>query len=416
MARAFLHSQAQPSKPLRMMWTGIDSARSNPQLVLTQIASDNFNRANGAISGANNWLATSEGSAVIASNELESGTLNTARGNYRTNETYNSNQYSQATVGSVALASGDYIGVSIRNQDNANNYTGIYFNNVGSFFLILYKKVAGTYTQLVQFNLSGALPQGTTFTLAGEGSVLSLRYSGGGAVVIDSTFPSGGTPGVEMFWGASGAGTMDNWAGGNAATGALPAALVTDNFNRANGGVSSGQPNWQVMAYSAGNTTPFATTDAQIVSNQVVDTQAAGTQHNGSTRTDSFNSDHWSTIQQGTTAETAGGFAFATARMQNGGNAGYIGGSFHNNSAQIYRLDGGGVAGGGTSTLLAGVATPGNDPAGTTYALVANGSRISLMLNNAEILAVTDATYTGGTPGIMAYGTASLDNFTAGNV
>lgn len=387
-----------------------------PQLNLTQIASDNFNRANGAIAGANNWLATSEGSMSISSNELIGVATPAQAGNYRTNETYNPNQFAQCSVGSVALPSGQYYGVSVRNQDNQNNYTGIYFNSAGQFVLALYKKTAGNYIQLGTNVIIGASPLalGTVLQLVAEGSQITFSVPSqptavGGITLVDTTFTTG-VPGVESF----GAGSLDNWVGGNAATAATGATLASDNFNRANNGVSVGQPNWTVMAYSAGNVTPHATSDATIVTNQIVDSINTA-QHEGDVRTDSYNSDHWSAIQIGTVAVDTTGFAMATIRNQNGGNAGYIGGCFHNNSYQIYRLDGGGVAGGGASTLLGGLVTLGSDPAGTEYRLVGKGSRISLRIGGFEVLAVTDANYSGGAPGLMNYGNSSSDNWSGGN-
>jgi hypothetical protein len=46
---------------------------------------------------------------------------------------------------------------------------------------------------------------------------------------------------------------------------------------------------------------------------------------------------------------------------------------------------------------------------------VSQGTRHSLRVNGSEILAVTDATYGSGPPGIMMFGNSTADNWSAGN-
>jgi hypothetical protein len=378
------------------------------ELVLTQVASDNFNRSNGAIAGSNNWAAISSGGMSILSNELI-GSSGSQLGNIRTGETYTSNHYSQCTVGSVALVTGGYIAPSVRNQDNANGYVLLYFDNGGVYQLGLYKKVAGSYTNLTTTTI-GVQAQGTTIQLIAEGSTLQALVGGSPVfAIVDTTFTSGGVPGVESY----DANSLDNWAGGNAATGTIGAALATDNFNRANGNVSVGNSNWVLMnyPYSGG-----ATVECPIVSNQISTQNPPVTYHAGDVRTDSYNNNQWSMIQMGTTAMNGSGFVGVTTRLQGSGgtlgNSGYLAVNFNATVYRIYRLDN------GTSTMLAstGQSQFGNDPAGTTYQLVSQGARHSLRLNGSEILSAVDSTYNGGPPGIMMFGNSSADNWSAGNV
>lgn len=376
------------------------------QLVLTPVAADNFNRANGTIAGANNWAATSGGSAVISSSTLISGGASpTVFGDSRT-DAYNSNQYSRAVV-TAGLSSGEWIGLAVRNQDAQNCYLGIWFNNAGSLQLQIFKLVAGVFTQLNGANTVGAaFPAGTVLMTVAEGNVIRLSDSlGNASAVIDTTF-TGGTPGIQFF-GLSGG--VDNWDGGNAATTALSAASATDNFNRANGGVSVGQPNWQIL-------TGYPAVDIPIVTNQLNPTTGS---HAADVRTDAFSSDQWSSIQMGSAAMDTAGFTGALTRVNAGLNSGYLGVQFGDQAAlglsyRIYRLDA------GASTLLAvawAAASPAlNDPAGSSYTLVSQGTRQSLRVNGSEILAVIDATYTSGKPGVMLFPTSSADNWTGGNV
>lgn len=377
-------------------------ASSVRQLVLTQVASDNFNRSNGSIAGANNWLAFTSGSAVIASNALaSSAAAPTSLGDYRTSEAYNTDQYSKAVVSS-APASGDWVGLTVRNQNNQNNYLGIWFNNSGQLVLAIYKTVSGSFVALAGTQgLGASFPVGTVLTMRAEGSVITFEDSlGNGCSAIDTTF-TGGTPGV-LIVGTSGA--LDTWEGGKASTTALSTSAVADNFNRANNGLTVGQSNWQVMS-------GYPAVDPPIVSNQINPTTGA---HAAAVRTDTFSLDHWSAVQQGTAAMNTAGFSGVLTRVNAALNSGYLGivrgGS--NISYQLFRLDN------GSSTLLAIRAGPAitNDPAGTEYTLVSQGNRHSLRTNGAEILAVTDTTYPTGKPGVMGFPISSMDNWSAGNL
>lgn len=393
----------------------VDAAEGEPAtaiLQFTQVASDNFNRANGTLAGSNDWLAISTGSMTISSNEAV-GAASSQLGDYRTSETYNSNQYSQFQVGSVALGVGDYLAATVRNQDNANNYLLLYFQEFSNqYTLQLYKKVSGSYTNLCVNALPGALPQGTTVTLVAEGNVLSSKvnnndptYAINQVAAIDSTF-TGGVPGIESF----GTATMDNWQGGDAATVAVGPALASDNFNRSDGTLSAGNANWALMNY------PFspATVELNIVSDQIDTEDPPVTAHAGDVRVDAiYNSDQWSAVDNGTGAMNSTGFDGVTIRNQGSGgtlgNSGYLGVNFENKLYGIYRLDN------GASTLLAAADYPSNDPAGAAYNLVAQGSRVSLRVNGAEILAVDDGTYTGGQPGLMGFAAATMDNWSGGD-
>jgi hypothetical protein len=53
--------------------------------------------------------------------------------------------------------------------------------------------------------------------------------------------------------------------------------------------------------------------------------------------------------------------------------------------------------------------------AGTQLELTAVGSAISLLLNGSTVISATDSSFTGGAPGIMAYGNAQADTWSGGN-
>ena len=54
--------------------------------------------------------------------------------------------------------------------------------------------------------------------------------------------------------------------------------------------------------------------------------------------------------------------------------------------------------------------------AGTQLRLVAVGSTISFLANGVQRISVTDSTFTGGAPGMVAYGNSRADNWTGADV
>ena len=70
---------------------------------------------------------------------------------------------------------------------------------------------------------------------------------------------------------------------------------------------------------------------------------------------------------------------------------------------------------GGSWTQLGGAYSPGPLAAGTQLQVTAVGSTISFLVNGVQRLTVTDGTFTGGAPGIMAYGNGKLDSWSGGS-
>lgn len=375
-----------------------------PQMNLLAGVTDNFNRANGAIAGSNNWIAAGVGSAQISNNEA-TGTASAQTGNIRT-DSFPSNHYSQIQVGSVALVSGGYIGVSVRNQDPNNGYVGLYFNNSGTYQVQLYKKVAGTYTQVASNSLSGIQSQGTVIVLLAEGSVITCYVGSPSGLnqtltILDTTF-TGGTPGIEFF----DANTADNWSAGRCATGPFYSTIATDNFNRANGLVSAGQPNWTDL-----NTTfsGVACNGASIVSNLV---SGPAAQHYCDFRNETYSNDQWAQIAKGTV--TPSGQPFNMGLIRWNGTTGYIGGLFDASTPgiQVYTIQ----SGQSSTVVASAVTTTASYASNVTYAIGANGNRISVRLQGSEVLAFTDSSRTTGQPGFMIFGVTDATNFAAGNV
>lgn len=368
-------------------------------LVLTEVASDNFDRPNGSLAGSNGWLATSDGSMTIVSHEA-SGVGAAIAGDYRT-DAYTSDQYSQCVVGSVTNIPADFIGLTVRHNPATNaEYAALYFDSGGSPECDIYFRTApGAYTLLASQPVA-PLAAGAVLTFIAIGTQLVFRVNGSTVVSVPDSTIAGGVPGVTSF----GTMTLDTWQGGDATMSALAAAVASDAFTRANGNVSTGQPNWSAITATFSGV-PCA--DCVIVSDEV---NQSDTEHHADSRLDTFSADHWSTIQMGSVplAAASAGFVGVLARWN--GSKGYLGCIFGAPiSYRIYLIQAGAA-----STLLASAGTKVN-PTGTPHTIVAKGTRISLRVGGVEVLAVTDANCVTGQPGMQVFPPCTADNWSGGN-
>jgi hypothetical protein len=436
------------------------------------LGSDNFNRANGAF--GTGWAAISGGAMSISSQQVI-GKVNTNTGEIRTAETYPSDQFSQIQVTSTALSGGQWIAAAVRMQSSGQNaYAGLYYWNFGSPELMLFKRSGGSWTQLGGVYNSGALAAGTQLQLTAVGSKISLLQNGVQRLSVTDTSFTGGAPGIMAF----GNSTADNWSGGSASaasftvggtvsglsgtvvlqdnggdnlsvtangsftfatplasgtaysvtvatnptgqtctvtggSGTIASANVTsvavscatsgsgtsasDDFNRANGGLGA---NWTAISDGA----------MSISSQQVIGTAGATT---GATRTaETYPSDQYSQIQVTSTALSGGQWIAAAVRMQSSGQNAYAGLYYWNfGSPELMLFE----RSGGAWTQLGGVYNSGALAAGTQLKLVAAGSTISFLQNGVQRLSVTDTSFTGGAPGIMAFGNSTADNWSGGS-
>ena len=174
------------------------------------LASDDFNRANGAL--GSNWTAISDGAMSISSQQVI-GKANATTGDIRTAETYPSNQFSQIQSTSTALSGGQWIAAAVRLQNGGQNgYVGLYYWNFGSPELMLFKRSNGGWTQLGGVYNSGVLAAGTQLQIMAVGSTISFLQNGVTRLSVTDTSFTGGAPGI-MAYGNS---TADNWSGGSA--------------------------------------------------------------------------------------------------------------------------------------------------------------------------------------------------------
>ena len=178
---------------------------------------------------------------------------------------------------------------------------------------------------------------------------------------------------------------------------ASAAVIASDDFNRADGGLGVG---WTAVSDGA-----------MTISSQAVIGVAGAT--TGDIRTgEAYPSDQFSAVTVTATQLTGGQWIGAGVRLQSSGRSGYAGiyyWNFGSPQLLLYKRSG------GSWTQLGGAYSPGPLAAGTQLQVTAVGSAISFLVNGVQRLTVTDGTFTGGAPGIMAYGNGKLDSWSGGS-
>ena len=433
--------------------------------------SDDFNRADGGLGAA--WAGINDGALEISSNVVV-GSSATA-GDVRVPETYGADQFSSIQLTSTQLSGGLWVGPAVRVQNSGlDMYLGIYFWNNGSPQLRLYKRSGGNWTQLGSSYNSGPLAAGTVLKLASVGSRIAFSQDGVERIVVSDSTISTGQPGILTY----GAASADNWSAGPAsipppamyavggtvsgvsgtvvlqdnggddltlsgngafkfatqlASGAAYSVTVktapsgescvvsngsgtvgltdvssvgvacsaggpasgSDDFNRADGGLGAA---WAGINDGA----------LEISSNVVVGSSATA----GDVRVpETYGADQFSSIQLTSTQLSGGLWVGPAVRVQNSGLDMYLGIYFWNNGSPQLRLY---KRSGGNWTQLGSSYNSGPLAAGTVLKLASVGSRIAFSQDGVERIVVSDSTISTGQPGILTYGAASADNWSAG--
>jgi hypothetical protein len=178
---------------------------------------------------------------------------------------------------------------------------------------------------------------------------------------------------------------------------ASAATTASDNFNRANGSLGA---DWTDM-----------TVGGLAISNDAV--VGTGTGNSGDLyRGATFGSDQFSQIEVTSTRISGGQWVGPEVRAQNGGQRLYVGIYSANDGKpelELFKLID------GSWTQLGSAYASGPLAAGTTLRLSVTGSTLSFSKNGVVELRATDASLTGGAPGIMAYGTPSATDWVGGD-
>ncbi len=216
--------------------------------------------------------------------------------------------------------------------------------------------------------------------------------SGAAYSVSVKTAPSGESCVVSN--GSGTVGSTDVSSVGVACSAVGPAS-GSDDFNRADGGLGA--------AWAADQRRGLA-----ISSNAVVGSSAIA----GDVRVaETYGADQFSSIQLTSTQLTGGQWVGPAVRVQNNGLDMYLGIYFWNNGSPQLRLY---KRSGGNWTQLGSSYNSGPLAAGTVLKLASVGSRIAFSQNGVERIVVSDSSISTGQPGIMTYGAASADNWSAG--
>lgn len=432
--------------------------------------SDDFNRADGAL--GSNWTTMSGTQAPqIASDELTASSDAVPNAAYWSANTFSNSQFAQASMPSVPGANfGPGIGVRFA---NSRGYF-LWYGNSSDTVSIWRMDNPGSWTQIAA---SGSLTITNTdvWRIEAVGNTITGYQNGNQVVQVTDATYANGSPGVWLFHTAN---QIDDWSGGDVTTqysvggevagsdGAVTlqdnggddlavnsaggfsfatqlnagqsynvtvktnppnqtctvhngsgtivsndvssvsvtcegqnSAAATDNFNRADGGLGS---NW----------TDFSDGGMQIASQEVVGTNGAGGQSGDMRTGETYSDDQFSEMEVSSTQLTGTDWVGPTTRTQNSGQDLYLGLYDWNNGTpylQIFKRVG------GSWTVISGSYNCGALAPGTKLELMAVGTSIALLENGVERETTYDTSLTSGSPGVMAFGTPHLDNWSGGS-
>ena len=232
-----------------------------------------------------------------------------------------------------------------------------------------------------------------------------LSVSGNGAFAFATTLADGAAYQVSVktnpagqsctVTGGSGTVTGANVSNVTVACTSVVVTPARDAFNRADGGLGAG---WA------------AVDGGLLIAGQRV-TGSSGATAGEIRSAESYAADQWSQLEL-TSAQLSGSqWVGPAVRMQSGGQNMYLGIYFWNSGSPQLRLY---KRSAGSWVQLGNSYNSGALAAGTQLKLAAVGSRISFLQNGVERVVVTDSSFTGGAPGLMAYDAAKADNWAGG--
>ena len=176
------------------------------------------------------------------------------------------------------------------------------------------------------------------------------------------------------------------------------AATASDSFDRANGSLG---PNWADIS------------DGGLA---ISGDAAAGTAASGVTgdiwNASTFSGDQFSQFTLTSTQPSGAQWIGAAVRAQSGGQSAYVGIYFWNSGSPELLLF---KRSGSSWTQLGSAFNSGPLAAGTQLEVTAVGSVISVLENGSVKITANDASITGGSPGILSFGTGQADNWSGGN-
>ena len=267
--------------------------------------------------------------------------------------------------------------------------------------------VAVTCTALATYTVGG--------TVSGLSGTVVLQDNGGDDLSVSAsgafTFGTGLTAGspYSVTVKTSPAGQTCSVANGSGTIGSSGVTSVAVTCTTSTAG--SGSDNFDRPDGSLGaNWTDISDGGLTISAQAAAGTSASGT--SGDTRTaESYTSNQYSQVEVTSTQLTGWQWIGPAVRTQNGGQDGYVGiYNWNNGSPELMLFK----RSGGNWTQLGSAYSTGPLAAGTQLKLMVVGSTLSFLENGVERIAAYDNNLVGGAPGIIAYGTGKVDNWSAG--
>ena len=306
----------------------------------------------------------------------------------------------------TALASGAAYAVTVKT--NPSGQTCTVSNGSGTIGSANVTNVGVSCSNTASFTVGGAVSglSGTVVLQDNGGDDLSV--SANGSFTFATALASGAAYGVTVKTNPSGQTcTVSNGSGtiGSANVTSVTvtctantATSASDDFNRADGGLGA---NWTAITDGG----------MAIASQQVTGTVGVVS---GDIRTaETYPGDQYSEVEVTSTPLTGSQWIGPAVRLQNGGQDGYVGIYNWNSGSPVLQLF---KRSGGNWTQLGSTYSSGPLAAGTKLRLTVLGNSISFTANGVERIGLTDSTFGSGAPGIMAFGSATADNWSGSSV
>ena len=174
-------------------------------------ASDNFNRADGAL--GSNWTTVSGTAAPeIVSNTLRAGTAGTLNSAYWSASTFGNDQFAQA---SLPNSSGTQYGPGIAVRLSGSKGYFLWYGNSPNTVSLWRMDSSSSWTQLKQSAALTVSPSSDVWKIQAVGSTISGYQNGNLVVQATDTNITSGSPGVWLYYSSN---QIDNWSGGDVTT------------------------------------------------------------------------------------------------------------------------------------------------------------------------------------------------------
>jgi hypothetical protein len=165
------------------------------------IATDDFNRVDANPIGGNWTTITGQSALKLLSNTITPATIGNDSGARYNTGTWPDDQYCQLQVTTVGTGAQTGIGPMVRCASAAYTCYGLYISRAASNNVVLYKRVAATFTSLA--TRTQAFTDGDTFRIEAVGSTLRIKYMAASATSftqlgasVTETVVRSGNPGI----------------------------------------------------------------------------------------------------------------------------------------------------------------------------------------------------------------------------